>query len=375
VTITVNDEREFSAPVGSRLLAALAANELFIPSACGGTGSCGQCRVTVLAGGGELLPIESSFINKREAAAGQRLACQVSLREHRPLRIRLPDTVFTARRWQCKVRSNHSVATYIKELVLELPAGEVLDFRAGGYIQVECPPHELRFKDFDIPAEYRNDWERCGLFRLESIVEQPATRAYSLANYPGENEIVMLNVRIASPPPEAPEGTPPGIVSSYLFGLKPGDAVIITGPFGEFRVCESEAEKIFVWGWAGMAPLRSHIYDQLKRVHSKRKISYWYGARSLREAFYVEQFEQLAAEHENFSWHLALSEALPADHWTGRSGLIHELLFEHYLKQHPAPENCEYYLCGPPMMIAALTNMFDELGVEEENIVFDDFGD
>jgi Na+-transporting NADH:ubiquinone oxidoreductase subunit F len=329
----------------------------------------------VLAGGGELLPIESSFINRREAAAGQRLACQVSLRERRPLSISLPDMAFAARRWQCKVRSNHSVATYIKELVLELPAGEVLDFRAGGYIQLECPAHELRYTDFDIPAEYRDDWQRYGLFRLESIVEEPATRAYSLANYPGEKEMVILNVRIASPPPEAPEGTPPGIVSSYLFGLKSGDSLTITGPFGEFRVRESEAEMIFVGGGAGMAPLRSHIFDQLKRLHSKRKISYWYGARSLREAFYMEQFEQLAAEHENFSWHLALSEALPADHWTGLSGFIHELLLEYYLKQHRAPEDCEFYLCGPPMMIAALTNMFDELGVEEENIVFDDFGD
>ena len=375
VTITVNNERELNFPAGSKLLAALLANELFIPAACGGSGSCGQCRVTVLEGGGELLPIESSFISKHEAMAGQRLACQVSLHEHMPLRIHLPEALFTARQWECKVRSNNHVATYIKELVLEIPVDEVMDFRAGGFIQIECPPHSLRYADFDVPAQYRGEWQRNGLFQLESAVEEPVCRAYSMANYPLETDSVVLNIRIATPPPTAPEGTPPGIVSSYLFGLKPGEKLTISGPFGEFFVRESAAEMILVGGGAGMAPLRSHVFDQLQRLQSKRKISFWYGARSLREAFYGEQFERLAAEHENFEWHLALSEPLPADNWTGLTGFIHEMLFEHYLKQHPAPEDCEFYLCGPPMMIAALTNMFDELGVEEENIFFDDFGD
>ena len=372
VTINVNDERDLSVPVGGKLLGALAANELFVSSACGGGGTCGRCRVKVLEGGGALLPIEASYITRREAAEGERLACQVSV--DRDMRIRVPEAVFGGKRWECSVRSNDNVATFIKELVLELPAGEVLDFRAGGYIQIECPPHKLRYADFEIPAEYQDDWERFGLFDLESVVDEPAMRAYSMANYPDEKNIIMLNVRIATPPPAAPAGTPPGIMSSYIFGLKPGDPVIISGPFGEFFASETDAEMIFVGGGAGMAPMRSHIFDQLKRLNSKRKISFWYGARSRREAFYVEEFEQLAADHDNFQWHLALSDPLPGDNWKGLTGFIHEVLLEHYLKDHPAPEDCEYYLCGPPMMNAALIHMFDELGVEEENIHLDDFG-
>jgi len=372
VTINVNDERDLSVPVGGKLLGALAANELFVSSACGGGGTCGRCRVKVLEGGGVLLPIEASYITRREAAEGERLACQVSV--DRDMRIRVPEAVFGGKRWECNVRSNDNVATFIKELVLELPAGEVLDFRAGGYIQIECPPHELRYADFEIPAEYRDDWERFGLFDLESVVDELAMRAYSMANYPDEKNIIMLNVRIATPPPAAPAGTPPGIMSSYIFGLKPGDPVIISGPFGEFFASETDAEMIFVGGGAGMAPMRSHIFDQLKRLNSKRKISFWYGARSLREAFYVEEFEQLAAEHDNFQWRLALSDPLPEDNWKGLTGFIHDVLLKHYLNDHPAPEDCEYYLCGPPMMNAALIYMLDELGVEEENILFDDFG-
>jgi Na+-transporting NADH:ubiquinone oxidoreductase subunit F len=375
VTINVNNERDLKFPVGTKLLAALLGNELYIPAACGGSGSCGQCRVTVLEGGGELLPIESSFISKREASTGQRLACQVALNENTPLRIQLPESVFAARQWECKVRSNNHVATYIKELVLETPANEEMDFSAGGFIQIECPPYSLKYAEFEVPSEYKAEWERNGLFQLESVVSEPESRAYSMANYPLERDIVVLNIRIATPPPEAPQGTPPGIVSSYLFGLQPGQLLTIAGPFGEFFVREGEAEMILVGGGAGMAPLRSHVFDQLQRLQSKRKISFWYGARSLREAFYVEQFERLAAEHENFQWHLALSEPRPEDHWSGHSGFIHEVLFKHYLKQHPAPEDCEFYLCGPPMMIAAVTNMIDDLGVEEENIFFDDFGD
>jgi Na+-transporting NADH:ubiquinone oxidoreductase subunit F len=372
VIITVNDVRELIVPVGGKLLGALAANELFIPSACGGGGSCGQCRVRVLEGGRALLPIEASHITKREAAAGQRLACQVAVGE--PMSIRVPEAVFGVRRWECTVHSNNNLATYIKELVLELPAGEVLDFRAGDYVQIECPPYQLRYADFDIPDEYRGDWERFGFFDLESVVEESVVRAYSMANHPEDKTVALLNVRIATPPPAAPAGTPPGVVSSWLFGLTHGDRVMISGPFGAFHARETDAEMIFVGGGAGMAPMRSHIFDQLKRLDSKRQISFWYGARSLREAFYVEQFDQLAAEHDNFQWHLALSNPLPKDHWTGLSGFIHEVLLEHYLKQHPTPEDCEFYICGPPMMNTALMNMFDELGVEEDNIFCDDFG-
>jgi Na+-transporting NADH:ubiquinone oxidoreductase subunit F len=372
VIITVNDVRELIVPVGGKLLGALAANELFIPSACGGGGSCGQCRVRVLEGGRALLPIEASHITKREAAAGQRLACQVAVGE--PMSIRVPEAVFGVRRWECTVHSNNNLATYIKELVLELPAGEVLDFRAGDYVQIECPPYQLRYADFDIPDEYRGDWERFGFFDLESVVEESVVRAYSMANHPEDKTVALLNVRIATPPPAAPAGTPPGVVSSWLFGLTHGDRVMISGPFGAFHARETDAEMIFVGGGAGMAPMRSHIFDQLKRLDSKRQISFWYGARSLREAFYVEQFDQLAAEHDNFQWHLALSNPLPNDHWTGLSGFIHEVLLEHYLKQHPTPEDCEFYICGPPMMNTALMNMFDELGVEEDNIFCDDFG-
>ncbi|MEQ8313232.1 MAG: NADH:ubiquinone reductase (Na(+)-transporting) subunit F [Gammaproteobacteria bacterium] len=374
-TLTVNDDQSLNVPLGSKLLDALTDNNMLIPAACGGTGSCGQCRVKVLEGGGSLLPVESSFISRREAAEGLRLACQVTIQKPEPMRIWLPDTVLSAKSWQCRVRSCKNVATYIRELVFEMPSDPVFQFRAGGYVMIEAPPYQLRFTDFDIAERFRKDWKRNGLLDLESTSEEATARAYSIANYPDEKDIVMLNVRIATPPPGAKRGTPPGIVSSFLFGLKPGDMVEVSGPFGEFFVQESGAEMIFVGGGAGMAPLRSHILDQLLRVRSQRKISYWYGARSLREAFYVEQFERLAAEHDNFTWHLVLSEPLPEDEWSGLSGFIHQVIYEQYLKDHPEPEDCEYYLCGPPMMIAALSNLFDELGVEKDNIFFDDFGD
>lgn len=373
-TITINDSRELQVPIGEKLLTALSVNNIFVPAACGGNGSCGQCRVKVVNGGGEILPIETSFISKREAAQGQRLACQVSIQADAQLQIQLPEAVFSAQRWHCRVRDSQYVATYIKELILELPAGDAFTFQAGGYVQVECPPHALRFSEFEVPALYQNDWTRFGLFQLESVVEEATSRAYSMANCPEEKGIVILNVRIATPPPSAPDGTPPGKVSSWLFGLQPGDPVTLSGPFGNFCARESEAEMIFVGGGAGMAPLRSIIFDQLQRLHSKRKISFWYGARSVREAFYADQFQQLARVHSNFTWELVMSEPAPADHWTGHTGFIHRVLFEQYLGQHSTPEDCEYYLCGPPMMIAAMRDMLDELGVDENNIFFDDFG-
>ncbi|NNJ65522.1 MAG: NADH:ubiquinone reductase (Na(+)-transporting) subunit F [Xanthomonadales bacterium] len=372
ITINVNSERKLRVPAGGRLLGTLADAGIFVPSACGGGGTCGQCRVKVHEGGGSLLPTESSLITKRDAAAGERLACQVPV--DGDLDIQVPEDVFGVKKWQCRVRSNHNVATFIKELVLELPEGETLDFKAGGYIQIECGPHEVRYADFDIAEEYRGDWERFKLLALESRVTEPAVRAYSMANYPLENDIVMLNVRIATPPPGAGPKVPPGVMSSYLFGLKPGDCVTVSGPYGEFLARDTDAEMVFVGGGAGMAPMRSHIFDQLKRLHSRRRISFWYGARSLREAFYVEEFDELAASHDNFSWRLALSDPLPEDHWNGPVGFVHDVLYERYLKDHPAPEDCEYYLCGPPMMIAAVTRLLHDLGVEEENVLFDDFG-
>ena len=371
-TITVNGERQIVVPVGDKLLNALTAKELYLPSACGGGGTCGQCRVTVLEGGGELLPTEAALITKREAAAGQRLACQLAVQQD--LEIEVPEDIFGVNKWVCTVRSNGNVATFIKELVVELPPGETIDFRAGGYIQVECPPHRMSYRDIDVPEQYRDDWERFGLFDLESVVDKPAVRAYSMANCPDENDIVMLNVRIATPPPGADPGTPPGVMSSYIFGLKPGDPVTISGPYGDFFARDTDAEMIFVGGGAGMAPMRSHILDQLLRIETRRPVSFWYGARSLREAFYIEQFDDLAARHANFDWHLALSEPLPEDRWDGYTGFVHEVLYENYLKDHPVPEDCEYYLCGPPMMNAAVIAMLDAQGVDEENIMLDDFG-
>jgi len=373
VCIRVNEERDIKTPSGKKLLSGLADAGIFVPSACGGGGTCGQCRVKIFKGGGDLLPTEASLITKREAREGERLACQVSV--FQDMDVRVPDDVFGVRKWNCTVRSNRNVATFIKELVLELPPGEEIDFKAGGYVQLECPAHDLRYADFDIDTQYREDWERYGLFELESHVGKTTTRAYSMASYPEEKDIIILNVRIATPPPDKYGKVPTGIMSSYIFNLKPGDHIVASGPYGEFIARETDNEMVFIGGGAGMAPMRSHIYDQLKRLHSKRRMSFWYGARSLREAFYVEEFDRLEAGHENFSWHLALSEPQAEDNWDGPVGFIHEVLFELYLKDHPAPEDCEYYLCGPPLMIAAVTRLLEELGVEDENILFDDFGD
>ncbi|BCX82015.1 Na+-transporting NADH:ubiquinone oxidoreductase subunit F [Methylomarinovum caldicuralii] len=370
VEIVINDEKTVKAPVGSKLLMALANAGLFVPSACGGGGTCGQCRVKVLEGGGDLLPTEASHITKREAREGERLSCQVTVKQ--PMKIEVPKEVFGVKKWECTVRSNRNVASFIKELVLDLPEGETIDFRAGGYIQIECPPYHVKFSEFDIDEEYREDWDKYDLWKLESKVDEPVVRAYSMANFPLENDIVMLNVRIATPPPGL--DVPPGKMSSYIFSLKPGDKVTISGPFGEFFARDTDNEMVFVGGGAGMAPMRSHIFDQLIRLKSKRKMTFWYGARSLREAFYIDHFNKLQEEHDNFKWFLALSEPKPEDNWTGYTGFIHEVLYENYLKDHPAPEDCEYYLCGPPVMNAAVIKMLTDLGVERENILLDDFG-
>lgn len=371
VEILINDEKKIHVPVGSKLLTALADSGLFVSSACGGGGTCGQCKVKVHSGGGEILATELSHISKREAAHGERLACQVSVKHN--MDIEVEDSVFGVKKWECTVKSNHNVATFIKELVLELPKGEEIKYRAGGYIQIECPSYLAKYSDFDIEERFRDDWDKFNLWRYVSDVKEPTLRAYSMASYPEEKEI-MLNVRIATPPPGAPDSVPPGIMSSYIFNLKPGDKCIISGPYGEFYAKDTEAEMVFVGGGAGMAPMRSHIFDQLRRLKSKRKMSFWYGARSKREMFYVEDFDMLAKENDNFEWHVALSDPLPEDNWTGYTGFIHNVLFEEYLKNHPAPEDCEFYMCGPPMMNSAVIKMLLDNGVEPENIMLDDFG-
>ncbi len=357
---------------GGTLLNTLSDQKIFIASACGGKGSCGVCKVTVCDGGGAMLPTEASHITRGEAREGVRLSCQVKVKSD--MEIRVPDEVFSVRRWNCKVRSNHNVATFIKELVLELPAGESVPFRAGGYIQIACPPHTVKYQDFDIEDEYRPDWDKFNLWRYVSNVSEPIERAYSMANYPEELGMIMLNVRVASPPPRAPEDTPPGKMSSYIFDLKPGDNVEIAGPFGEFFARDTDTEMVFIGGGAGMAPMRSHIFDQFRRIDTKRKLSFWYGARSLREAFYMDDFDMIQRENPNFEWHLALSDPLEDDNWSGYTGFIHQVLYDEYLKNHPAPEDCEYYICGPPPMMTACFKMLDSLGVEPENILFDDFG-
>ncbi len=373
VIIEINDEadKHIRTPAGDKLLNTLSGNGIFISSACGGGGSCGQCRVTVKEGGGDILPTELSHISKREAKEGCRLACQVAVRQN--MKIELPEEIFGVKKWQCEVISNDNKATFIKELKLRVPDGEDVPFRAGGYIQIECPEHTVAYKDFDVPDEYRGDWDKFNLFRFVSEVKEPTLRAYSMANYPDEKGIIMLNVRIATPPPGVPDA-PPGIMSSYIWSLRAGDKVTISGPFGEFFAKETDAEMVFIGGGAGMAPMRSHIFDQLKRLGSQRKISFWYGARSLREMFYQEEFEQLARDNPNFSFHIALSDPLPEDNWTGYTGFIHNVLYENYLKHHAAPEDCEFYMCGPPMMNAAVIKMLQDLGVEDENIMLDDFG-
>ncbi len=373
VTLTINDEldKALVVPVAGKLLNVLAEHKIFLPSACGSGGTCGECRVVVNEGGGDALPTERSKLNRGQIRQGYRLSCQLTVK--RDLSLQIPAELFEIKKWECTVRSNRNVATFIKELVLELPPGETVDFRAGGYIQIEAPPHSVRYEDFDIEEAYRSDWDKFELWRYVSHVKEPVLRAYSMANYPEEEGVIMLNVRIATPPPRLPDA-PPGQMSSFIFGLAPGDPVTISGPFGEFFARDTENEMVFIGGGAGMAPMRSLIFDQLRRLQTKRTLSFWYGARSLREAFYMEDFEMLQEENENFAWHLALSEPLAEDNWTGYTGFIHQVLYDNYLAEHPAPEDCEYYLCGPPMMISAVTRTLDDLGVEPENILFDDFG-
>jgi len=376
IFVNEDDANTIETQAGSTLLNTLSAQGIFIPSACGGKGTCGVCKVHVHSGGGAMLATEESHISRGEAREGCRLSCQVKVKQD--MSIELEPEIFSVRKWTCKVRSNENVATFIKELILELPEGEEVPFRAGGYIQIECPPHVAEYKNFHIEEEYRGDWDKFGMWGFVSKVDDTVVRAYSMANYPDEKGIIMLNVRIASPPWDRAKNAwsevPPGIMSSYIFDLKPGDEVVISGPFGEFFAKDTAAEMVFIGGGAGMAPMRSHIFDQFRRIKTDRKVSFWYGARSLREAFYIDHFDTIAEENDNFEWHLALSEPLEEDNWDGYKGFIHQIVLDNYLADHDSPEDVEFYMCGPPMMNQACINMLEDLGVEPENIMLDDFG-
>jgi Na+-transporting NADH:ubiquinone oxidoreductase subunit F len=371
VRIVINQEpgKALSVAPGGTLLTTLAEQSLLIPSGCGGKGTCGLCKITV-RGGGELLPVEKSLLTRREAEHGTRLACQVKVKSD--LDIEVPPELFDLRSWKTRVISNRNVGTFIKELKLELPPGEDVPFRAGGYVQIECPAHTIDFKDFDIDPQFRDAWDRDRLWRYRSVVAEPVQRAYSMANYPEEKGVLIFTVRICFPP-DLRDDIPPGIMSSWIFGLRPGDEVTVSGPFGEFFARDTGKEMCFIGGGAGMAPMRSHIFDQFKRLHTKRKVTYWYGARSLREAFYVEDFDGIARGSPNFAWHLALSAPLSEDNWTGYTGFIHQVLHDKYLKDHPAPEDIEYYMCGPNNMSVAVIDMLTSLGVEPEDIMYDNF--
>ena len=371
ITIEMNDSaKSVVVQAGGKLLQTLAAQNLFLSSACGGKGTCEQCKCQVLEGGGSILPTEEIYFTNKEKKEGWRLSCQVPVKDN--MQIIVPDEVFGAKKWECEVISNDNVATFIKELVLKLPEGEEVGFKAGGYVQMEIPPYSLDYKSFDISEEYHDDWERFGVWENKATTREPVIRAYSMANYPNEKGIMKFNIRIASPPP----GTdfPPGEMTSYIFNLKEGEKLTIFGPFGDFFAEDTDNEMIFIGGGAGMAPMRSHIFDQLLRLNSNRKITFFYGARSLREMFYTEEYDALAEKYANFSWHVALSDPLPEDNWGGYTGFIHQVIHDQYLKNHDAPEDCEYYMCGPPMMMDACFKMLDDLGVEPEAIKFDDFG-
>lgn len=375
VSLVINGDEAGALKVsaGTTLLNTLSDQKIFVPSACGGGGTCAQCMVQVDEGGGTLLPTEEGHINRKMARDNWRLACQLKVKED--MKIRVDEAVFSVKKWECEVVSNHNVATFIKEFKVRLPKGEKIDFVSGDYIQIEIPPHDAPYKNFDVEEEYREDWDKFDIWRYVSKTTDTVERAYSMANYPDEgDDLVMLNVRIASPPPRAPEGIPPGKGSSYIFAQKPGDKVIVSGPYGEFHIQPTDREMMFIGGGAGMAPLRSHIMRLLKTDETDRKMTYWYGARSAREMFYVEDFDALAEKNDNFEWNVALSEPMPEDNWKGYTGFIHQVVLDNYLSAHQAPEEIEYYLCGPPMMNAAVLKMLDDLGVEPEMIRLDDFG-
>ncbi len=378
VKISINDgKKEIEAAPGNSLLSTLSDNGVFLPSACGGGGSCGMCKCQVLEGGGDILPTEVNFFTRKQQQEHWRLGCQVKVKEN--LKIHVPEAVLGVKKWECEVVSNHNVATFIKEFVVKLPEGETLNFRSGGYIQIDVPKYdEIKFSDFDIDPQYHEDWDKMKMWDLVTKNPEPTFRAYSMANHPAEGNIVMLNIRIATPPWDRAAGAfakvNPGICSSYIYSLKPGDKVTISGPYGEFFVKDTPNEKMFIGGGAGMAPMRSHIFHLFNTEKTDKKVTFWYGARSAREVFYEDQFRQIERDFPNFKFTIALSEPKPEDNWTGPVGFIHQVIYENYLKNHEAPEDIEYYLCGPPMMTAAATKMLDELGVPPENIMYDNFG-
>ena len=376
VMITINDEKSIEVEPGSSLLTTLASQKIFLSSACGGGGTCGLCRCKVTEGGGTILPTETGFFTRKEQQNHWRLGCQVKVRGD--MKIEVPSEIFGVKKWECEVVSNRNVATYIKEFVVKLPEGENLIFKSGGYIQIDVPATEVDYKDMDVEAEYRDEWDKFKMWDLKMKNPEPVFRAYSMANAPSEGNIIMLNIRIATPPFDRKKGgfmsVNPGICSSYIFSRKPGDKITISGPYGEFFIKETQNEMMFIGGGAGMAPMRSHIFDRFLTRHTNRKATFWYGGRSLRELFYIEQFQQIEKEFPNFSFHIALSDPKPEDNWTGATGFIHQVIYDQYLKNHPAPEDIEYYICGPALMTSAIVQMLDNLGVPKENILFDDFG-
>ena len=375
VTLHINDdpENDIIATPGSTLLTALATKNVFLPSACGGGGTCAMCKCQILEGGGEILPTETGYINRADAKNHWRLACQVKVKED--LTLQIPEEIFNIRKWECTVVSNNNVATFIKELVLDLPKGETLNFKAGGYIQIDIPEYtNLLFKNFDVENEYRPDWDKYKIWDLVANNDESIFRAFSMANHPAEGNRMMLNVRIATPPPKLWNDVPPGLATSYIFNLKKGDKVTISGPFGEFFIKETKREMVYIGGGAGMAPMRSHLFHLFQSLKTGRKVSFWYGARSLREMFYDEEFKDIQKRFLNFNYNVALSEPLPEDNWQGPTGFIHQVLHDNYLKDHEDPTEVEFYMCGPPPMIAACENMLYDLGVEEEMIVYDSFG-
>jgi Na+-transporting NADH:ubiquinone oxidoreductase subunit F len=379
VTITINDDpdKSITTQPGANLLAALGDQSIYLPSACGGGGTCAMCKCQVVEGGGDVLPTEKGHLTRREQQDNWRLACQVKVRDD--MKVQVPEEIFGIQKWECEVVSNENVATFIKDFTVRLPEGEDVRFEPGGYIQIYIPEYQIDFsKDIEVQPEYREDWDQMNLWALKASNDEEIFRAYSMANHPGEKGLIKLNVRIATPPWDRAKGqfmdVPPGIASSYIFSRKPGDKVTISGPYGEFFIKPTNKEMVYIGGGAGMAPLRSHVFHLFKTMRTDRPVSYWYGGRSLRELFYTEDFREIEREFPNFSYHIALSDPLPEDNWDGPTGFIHNVVLENYLKDHPEPEEIEYYLCGPPMMLQAVFKMLDDLGVPEENIAFDDFG-
>ncbi|MDX9725522.1 MAG: NADH:ubiquinone reductase (Na(+)-transporting) subunit F [Bacteroidales bacterium] len=376
VHLHINNDRVITVSPGSSLLSTLSSNGIFLPSACGGGGTCGMCKCQILEGGGAILPTETGFFTRKEQQNNWRLGCQVKVRED--LKIALPEAVLGIKKWECEVVSNRNVATFIKEFVVKLPDGEALDFEPGGYIQIDVPRYEVSYRDFIIEDEFRPDWDKYNMWTLTGKNSAETFRAYSMANYPAEKNLIKLNIRIATPPWDNTKkqfrNVPAGICSSYIFSMKKGDKVMISGPYGEFHIKPTGNEMVYIGGGAGMAPLRSHIFHLFHTLKTNRKVTYWYGARSLREIFYEDEFRAIEKEFPNFRFNIALSEPLPEDNWTGLTGFIHKVLLDNYLSKHDTPEDIEYYFCGPPVMNSAVLNMLDSLGVPKENIAFDDFG-